>query len=75
MAGDVTIQRRPTIDAHELDRLCSVLHTAYERASAATGWETQPETRVRWEHLPEANKETMRVAVSALLVELGLDTP
>lgn len=54
-----------------LDQLCEVMHDAYERAAIGAGWETQEVSRKPWANVPEANKATMRVAVSALLQEVG----
>jgi hypothetical protein len=52
------------------DRLAAVAHVAYERAALASGWETNPESRVRWEDVPESNKAATRAAVDAVLAEL-----
>lgn len=49
-----------------LDDACRVMHDAYEKAAIKAGWETQPRSRVLWDDVPEANKETMRAAVVAL---------
>lgn len=54
----------------EIERLCVVLHDAYEAAAAQVGWETQVRSRVSWPDVPEANKATMRIAVRALLEAL-----
>jgi aminoglycoside/choline kinase family phosphotransferase len=51
----------------DIETACEVMHDAYEEAANATGWETQKASRKPWAEVPEANKETMRVAVSALL--------
>lgn len=53
--------------AELVEGLCSVMHDAYEAAATKAGWETQERSRKPWEDVPEANKETMRVAVSAAL--------
>ena len=55
---------------NDLDRLCEVMHDAYEAAAAQSGWETQRRSRVPWADVPEANKATMRAAVTALLNHL-----
>lgn len=57
-------------DDAEVERLCIVLHEAYERAAATHGWETQTRSRVPWPDVPEPNKITMRIAVRALLAAL-----
>jgi hypothetical protein len=57
-------------DSGELERLCEVMHDAYERAAVGAGWETQARSRKPWADVPEANKATMRVAVAALLDEV-----
>lgn len=54
-----------------MDRLCEVMHDAYEAAALSAGWQTQERSRVPWADVPEANKATMRAAVAALLRELG----
>jgi len=69
------ITDRVIINDHRSDELlieeaCEVMHNAYESAAKATGWETNPASRTRWEDVPEANKATMRAAVSALLAWL-----
>ncbi len=55
-----------------VEHLCEVMHDAYEKAAVGAGWETQKASRKPWSDVPEANKETMRAAVKALLDELGL---
>lgn len=54
----------PTID---IETACEVMHDAYEQAAVGAGWETQEASRKPWADVPEANKDTMRAAVSALL--------
>jgi hypothetical protein len=55
----------------EIERLCEVMHDAYEAAAVGAGWETQQASRKPWADVPEANKATMRAAVSALLAALA----
>lgn len=55
-----------------LEQLCEVMHDAYEEAAVGAGWETQERSRKPWSEVPEANKETMRAAVTALLDHMGL---
>jgi hypothetical protein len=50
-----------------VEQACEVMHDAYERAAVGTGWETNPASRKPWSDVPEANKQTMRAAVGALL--------
>jgi hypothetical protein len=62
----------PTMTADEpaavdVERLCVVMHDAYEAAAVQAGWETQARSRKPWADVPEANKATMRAAVTALL--------
>jgi hypothetical protein len=58
-------------DRDELvERACEVMHDAYEDAAVGAGWETQQASRKPWADVPEANKETMRAAVGALLTWL-----
>lgn len=54
----------------EVERLCEVMHDAYERAAQVVGWETQARSRVPWSEVPDANKRTMRAAVQALVAAL-----
>lgn len=54
-----------------VDAACEVMHDAYEQAALGAGWETNPESRKPWSDVPEANKQTMRAAVRALLNWLG----
>lgn len=56
-----------------VEEACVVMHDAYERAAVGTGWETNPASRKPWADVPEANKETMRAAVGALLDHLAHD--
>ena len=58
-------------DAATIERLCVVMHDAYEAAAIEAGWETQKPSRKPWMDVPEANKATMRVAVRALLDALS----
>jgi hypothetical protein len=55
----------------DIEQACRVLHDAYEEAAVQTGWQTNPRSRVPWEDVPEANKQTMRSAVVALFEWLG----
>ena len=50
-----------------VEGLCGVMHDAYEAAASKAGWETQERSRKPWADVPEANKVTMRAAVSAAL--------
>lgn len=50
-----------------VEAACEVMHDAYERAAVGAGWETNAASRKPWADVPEANKETMRAAVFALL--------
>jgi len=50
-----------------VEAACEVMHDAYEKAAVGAGWETNPASRKPWADVPEANKETMRAAVGALL--------
>lgn len=56
-----------TTETTTVEQACEVMHDAYERAATTTGWETNLASRKQWADVPEANKETMRAAVSALL--------
>ena len=50
-----------------IEAACEVMHNAYEEVAVGAGWETQTASRKPWSEVPEANKKTMRAAVSALL--------
>lgn len=50
-----------------IEEACEIMHDAYEAAAVSAGWETQERSRKPWSEVPEANKETMRAAVRALL--------
>lgn len=69
--GHVIVAPRAQVPVHEdereVERLCEVMHDAYERAATQAGWETQARSRVPWDMVPEANRVTMRAAVRALL--------
>jgi polyphosphate kinase 2 (PPK2 family) len=63
------------MDRNELvEQLCIVMHDAYEQAAIETGWQTQARSRKPWILVPEENKATMRVAVTAMLSS-GLVVP
>lgn len=47
--------------------MCVLFHDAYEAAAIKAGWETQKRSRVPWSEVPEANKETMRVTIRAVI--------
>lgn len=55
-----------------IERLCKVQHDAYEAAAIEEGWETNGKSRVPWDQVPEANKQTMRRSMEAVLDELEL---
>lgn len=54
----------------DVEHACAVMHDAYEAAAVGAGWETQQASRKPWAEVPEANKTTMRAAVTALLAAL-----
>lgn len=51
----------------DVEALCVLFHDAYEAAAAGAGWETQERSRKPWADVPEANKETMRATIRAIL--------
>lgn len=55
-----------------VERLCLTMHNAYEEAAVREGWQTQERSRKPWAEVPDANKATMRVAVRAMLHEIGI---
>lgn len=60
-------------EAKAIERYCEVMHDAYEKAALGAGWETNLASRKSWSDVPEANKQTMRAAVSALLDKIEID--
>jgi hypothetical protein len=54
----------------KIEELCVRMHDAYEDAAKKEGWETQERSRKPWADVPEANKRTMRAAVSAACLPL-----
>lgn len=50
-----------------VERLCEVMHDAYEEAAKSSGWQTQAASRKPWAAVPEANKAAMRASVGAML--------
>ncbi len=50
-----------------IELMCKLMHESYEEAAIANGWQTQVRSRVAWVDVPEANKKTMRVAVSDVI--------
>lgn len=62
-----------TDPADLIERACEVMHVAYERAAALSGWSTHPDLHKPWAGIPEANKQTMRAAIGELLVWLDED--
>lgn len=60
-------QSDPATTDERVEAACEVMHDAYERAAIGAGWDTNPASRKPWADVPEANKVTMRAAVSALL--------
>jgi hypothetical protein len=67
MADHVVNAHNAEKDAALIEQACEVMHDAYEAAAVGAGWETQQQSRKPWADVPEANKATMRAAVSALL--------
>ena len=55
-----------------LEELCEISHDEYERQAEIHGWKTQEASRVPWSDVPEANKETVRASLMAVIKELGL---
>src|SRR5687767_7044455 len=55
------------VPAPWIDRLCEVMHDAYEEEAQRVGWVTQERSRVPWPDLPYGNKAAMRAGVRALL--------
>jgi len=64
-ARDERVREERTLPT--VEHACELMHDAYEAAAVTTGWETQERSRKPWSEVPEANKVTMRAAVSAVL--------
>lgn len=60
-------RHRGPITDEQLERICEVMHDAYEEAAVREGWSTQEASRKPWSDVPEPNKRTMRYAVRAAL--------
>lgn len=54
-----------------IEKLCIIAHNAYERTATEVGWITQAGSRRYWPEVPEANKQTMRGALRAVLYYLN----
>jgi len=54
-------------DKDLIEACCIIMHDSYEEAAVIQGWETNPRSAKPWDEVPEANKETMRASVDALL--------
>lgn len=55
----------------QIDKLCQIMHDAYEQAAVEAGWETQSRSRKPWSGVFEATKATMRVAVMAMVESIA----
>lgn len=62
-------------DPEDIDALAKVAHNAYELAARVNGWETNEETRVPWEAVPEANRACTRASVEAVMEYADLWVP
>lgn len=60
-------RHRGPITNERVERICEVMHDAYEEAAVREGWSTQEASRKPWSDVPEPNKRTMRYAVRAAL--------
>jgi hypothetical protein len=72
LAQEVLRWRREAaiLEPEHIESLCSIMHNAYEIAAGNVGWETNAQSRVPWDLVPEENKVAMRAGVYALLEEL-----
>jgi hypothetical protein len=52
-------------------RLAPLMHERYEAAAEHYGWETQATTKVSFDALPEANKQTMLATAGAVVDYFG----
>jgi len=57
----------PTVDADVVERVAKIAHDTYEAAALRNGWITQEASRVPYEELPSANKETLLETIKAVL--------
>lgn len=53
----------------DVERFARELHDVYERQARIMGWETQDNTSVPFDDLPEANRKTM-LGVSKTIIEI-----
>lgn len=67
IANPLSIWSVPLPRGIGVEEACEIMHDAYEKAAVGAGWETQAASRKPWSDVPEANKVTMRAAVTALL--------
>lgn len=51
--------------------LAKMMHETYEEAAVKTGWETQEVCQVKFNDLPEANREIMYILAEAVLIRLS----
>jgi hypothetical protein len=56
-----------SIPVAAIEAAAEASHNAYEDAATRHGWETQERSRVPWSDVPEANKATVREAISAAI--------
>lgn len=54
-----TYRKEITIEVDPVKDLAKFMHDEYEKIAKKNKWETQKKTRVRFDKLPEENKETM----------------
>ena len=54
------------------DQLAREFHDTYERLAPTFGYETRPESRTRWDQVPEQNRMLMVATAAALISKLGL---
>lgn len=51
----------------DAERIARLFHDWYEALAPKFGWETQAQSRERWEDVPEENRELMVAVVDELL--------
>lgn len=66
------------LDGKALEAAAKAGHDTYERLAPDYGYETRPESRIKWDDLPQAHRNLMVVAytagVDAYLAALQEDT-
>ena len=55
------------------EKLAEWMHDEYEKIAKEKGWKTQESTRVKFQDLPEKNKEVMMEIATRLIIKFAND--